>query len=257
MAITDQKIFYVYELIDPRDGLCFYVGKGKNNRIYNHEKSARKNLKHNNPYLLNKIKKILSLGLNIIYNLPYTNLTEEDSFNKEAELIDFHNIDNLCNIVSGGGGISGLKHSVQSKEKISKASLKHWQDPDFRLKIIKATTGHQLSESTKCKMSKAKKGKKHTKEHSINNSKTKKKAWEDSDYRAHMSAVHKNVSPERRLQMSLEKKGKKLSEKTRNNMKIAQQKIHKDPIYKKNLSVAIKKWWDQRKEKSIGGVNHD
>ncbi len=28
--------YYVYRLIDPRDGQTFYVGKGKNDRIYAH-----------------------------------------------------------------------------------------------------------------------------------------------------------------------------------------------------------------------------
>ena len=30
-------MFYVYNLIDPRDKSVFYVGKGKGNRMYKHE----------------------------------------------------------------------------------------------------------------------------------------------------------------------------------------------------------------------------
>ena len=33
--------FYTYELIDPRDGTVFYIGKGNGSRRYAHEKEAR------------------------------------------------------------------------------------------------------------------------------------------------------------------------------------------------------------------------
>jgi hypothetical protein len=32
--------YYVYLLVDPRNGLPFYVGKGKNNRCHAHQKEA-------------------------------------------------------------------------------------------------------------------------------------------------------------------------------------------------------------------------
>lgn len=34
--------FYVYELVDPRDGAVFYVGKGKGRRLDAHESEARR-----------------------------------------------------------------------------------------------------------------------------------------------------------------------------------------------------------------------
>ncbi len=33
---------YVYRLIDPRNGETFYVGKGKDNRVFDHIKGAEK-----------------------------------------------------------------------------------------------------------------------------------------------------------------------------------------------------------------------
>ena len=34
--IADKLRFYVYRLIDPRNGETFYVGKGKGNRVFAH-----------------------------------------------------------------------------------------------------------------------------------------------------------------------------------------------------------------------------
>ena len=42
---TIEKIgYYVYRLIDPRNGETFYVGKGKNNRVFDHVAWAKKGL---------------------------------------------------------------------------------------------------------------------------------------------------------------------------------------------------------------------
>ena len=41
--VIKELDYYVYRLIDPRNGETFYVGKGKDNRIFEHLKKAIKN----------------------------------------------------------------------------------------------------------------------------------------------------------------------------------------------------------------------
>lgn len=55
--------FYVYELRDPRNGLPFYVGKGKGDRINAHEREARKGV--SSPKC-ERIKEIWAAGLQAV-----------------------------------------------------------------------------------------------------------------------------------------------------------------------------------------------
>jgi hypothetical protein len=38
--VASQLNYYVYRLIDPRNGQTFYVGKGKGNRLFHHVQCA-------------------------------------------------------------------------------------------------------------------------------------------------------------------------------------------------------------------------
>ena len=42
--VCEKLQYYIYALVDPRDGKIFYIGKGKNNRVFNHAKSARQQM---------------------------------------------------------------------------------------------------------------------------------------------------------------------------------------------------------------------
>jgi hypothetical protein len=114
-----MKEFYVYLLVDPITELPFYVGKGKNNRMHDHEYSVKNKKDSINPKLLHKINKILSLGLKIIYKKQLENVTEQEALDLEEYLIGYYGLKNLCNISHGGIGGDTFTNN-QNKEQIRK-----------------------------------------------------------------------------------------------------------------------------------------
>lgn len=117
--------YYVYYLIDPVTNLPFYVGKGFGNRMYNHEKSVLSGrIPNNNGYLFNKINKILKECGYIKYHKIIDDIDENSALLKEIEEIkkigrSDLKLGSLCNLTDGGEGVSGLKFSEKTKEKMS------------------------------------------------------------------------------------------------------------------------------------------
>jgi len=60
------QTFYTYELIDSRNNQVFYIGKGTENRMYNHVSMARADKKMNQ-YLKQRILEILNSSAKIKY----------------------------------------------------------------------------------------------------------------------------------------------------------------------------------------------
>ena len=103
--------YYVYRLVDPRNGQTFYVGKGKDNRVFAHanctlesyndvdyipEQDDDENLKYKT------IREIKDSGLEVIYIIQKYGLEERDAFIIESTLIDAYSIDRkLTNKIKG------------------------------------------------------------------------------------------------------------------------------------------------------------
>jgi hypothetical protein len=79
-------MYYVYELIDPRVNLPFYVGKGKDNRAYFHL-SEQSRAKSENKRKYNKIQKIRKDGYEPEIKIVKYFDNEEDAYLYEEELI--------------------------------------------------------------------------------------------------------------------------------------------------------------------------
>jgi hypothetical protein len=79
-------MYYVYELIDPRVNLPFYVGKGKDDRVYFHL-SEKTRAKSDNERKFNKIQKIRKEGYEPEIKIVEYFENEKDAYEYEETLI--------------------------------------------------------------------------------------------------------------------------------------------------------------------------
>jgi hypothetical protein len=87
-------MFYVYELVDPRDDRVFYVGKGRGQR-------DRMTLSDGNCSKMEVIKAIKTAGLKVIVRRFADGLTEAEAFRLERERIYHYRVANLTNLYRG------------------------------------------------------------------------------------------------------------------------------------------------------------
>lgn len=158
-----EEKYYVYLLLDNRKpsqiyygeytiaNQPFYVGKGKNNRVNEH---FRPSVLKRNGLKNNIIKKIIDETgeYPIIYKI-FNDLTEEDAFKKEVELIQlFGRIDKasgiLANHTDGGEGHSGYNEPKLYKRRtvyqynLTGELLKKWGHIDEAAKSAGVLSGN-------------------------------------------------------------------------------------------------------------------
>lgn len=97
--------YYVYRLIDPRNGQTFYVGKGKGNRVFSHAKqqlefdSEGDEGEDDASLKLQTIGNIRKAGLEVLHVIHRHGMDEKTSFEVEAALIEAY--PSLSNIAGG------------------------------------------------------------------------------------------------------------------------------------------------------------
>lgn len=152
--------YYTYAYLR-EDGTPYYIGKGKKNRI---------KTKHSVP--IPPDDRILYLKCN---------LTEEDAHKHEVYMIFVLGRKDigtgiLHNRTEGGEGVSGMKHTDDSKRKIGKSSRGRKLKPDHIEKIRKSKIGNDwnrervISQDQKDKIRQTLTGRKHTPERRRNQS---------------------------------------------------------------------------------------
>ena len=142
-----MPVFYTYLWLR-EDGTPYYVGKGSGDR-------ATQSTKYHRPP---KDKSLI-----LIQDFP----TEEDAFSAEKFLVEYYGRKEtgtgpLINRTDGGkGGMTGYKHSKETREKISKNFVGRRGKPcsaEHKEKLSKARSGLVLSTQWRQRISESQKG---------------------------------------------------------------------------------------------------
>lgn len=140
--------FYTYLHCKP-DGAPFYVGKGRGNRCcdFHHRSQHHKHV-------------VEKYGRANIGVFVFPCESEDAALADEVQQIAQLRAEGfrLCNATDGGDGISGLKHSVETRRKMSEKAAGRSHSPESIAKISAAK--RNLSDETRSRISAAKLGRK-------------------------------------------------------------------------------------------------
>ena len=129
--------YYVYRLIDPRNGETFYVGKGKENRVFEH--AAGEQAEDSDVEKIERIRKIKVSRLKVGHIIHRHGMDEKTAFEVEAALIDAYA--GLTNIANGHG--SSEFGSMHYKEIIERYVAR---EMEFQHKILLISVNHSATE---------------------------------------------------------------------------------------------------------------
>lgn len=137
--VVEQLQYYVYRLIDPRNGETFYIGKGKSNRVFNHASGKVEEDESNEK--MSRIHEITLGGFEVAHVIHRHGMDEKTAFEVEAALMDaFPGITNIA-----GGHKSSDFGSMHSKEIIQKYSA---EEADFKHKILLISVNQSVAEKS-------------------------------------------------------------------------------------------------------------
>ena len=138
--------FYVYVYLDPRPvklNQPVYVGKGTGDRDLSHWSRGS----HNKP-LQDFLSHLRGRNMTALVERVFETDDEQEAFAKEMQLIELYGrrdlkTGTLFNRTDGGEGPSGLVRTLKQKAVDAAHTLKHWEDPAYRAKVIAAQTAVQ------------------------------------------------------------------------------------------------------------------
>jgi len=121
---------YVYLYIDPRDNTVFYIGKGQNNRVFDHLKDKNENEK------VKRIAEIMESGQEPIIEILVHGIESDETIKKiEAAAIDLIGLQNLTNIQSGYESIKYGRKKLEEIESMYDGKLVEITEPAIMINI--------------------------------------------------------------------------------------------------------------------------
>lgn len=138
--------YYVYRLIDPRDGETFYVGKGCGDRVFAH---VRDELARDGDELSDKLQRIREIrraGFEVAHVIHRHGLDERTAYEVEAALIDAYPGD--TGEVDGHGSERGVMHvrEIMARYAAEPAVFRHRA---LLISVNRSTLQRSLYEATR------------------------------------------------------------------------------------------------------------
>jgi hypothetical protein len=145
IGVAQHLNYYVYRLIDPRNGETFYVGKGRGDRIFQHAKNALApdDEEDVTDLKLQRIKEIRNAGLDVGHVVHRHNMDEPTAFQIEAAVIDA--FPGLTNRVGGHGSSD---YGVQHVEELITQYAAEPFVPEERLLLISIARSYEQEDMT-------------------------------------------------------------------------------------------------------------
>lgn len=142
-VISDQLKFYVYRLIDPRNGETIYVGKGRGNRVFDHAAGELPVTESDEAgsAKLARIRRIKLAGLEVQHVIHRHGLDSKTAYEVEAALIDA--FPGLTNAIAGQG--SDEFGAMHAKEIIRRYEA---QDADFQHRVVLINVNRTAAENS-------------------------------------------------------------------------------------------------------------
>lgn len=143
--VAEKLGYYVYRLIDPRNGETFYIGKGKGNRVFAH---ARGDIESDSlSEKMTRIRSIQIAGFDVAHVIHRHGLSEKTAFEVEAALMDAY--PGITNIMDGHGNADyGAMHSTEIINRYS-AETARFEHKALLISVSRSAMETSLYEATR------------------------------------------------------------------------------------------------------------
>ena len=137
--VAERLEYYVYRLIDPRNGETFYVGKGRGDRVFQHARAAANVDYDNIGDKLKRIREIMIAGFEVGHIIHRHGMDEKTALEVEAALIDAYPA--TANKVAGHSAERGVMHADEVIQQYARRETK------FHHKVVMVNVNWSATES--------------------------------------------------------------------------------------------------------------